>query len=545
MANSKRLSPINNLRDHLLSIARSYSLLGLIVILSLIVRIIGLKFGNPLLTHTDEPISLNPVVSMTINHSLDPGIPYRPDIFLIYVNYVLLNLLSYVKFGAWLSTTYAAYPLYFTFAARLIVALIGSITPVVAWKIGKQGKIDYSIPAAIFIGFFPSFVVHSHYSTPDVAITFFTLIIILFAMKYVNTGKRNFLIIATFFSALNTTEKYPGLISFGIIILAIIYHELDSRKGSFLTAFQSIIKNSFKVTILFIFLLYVLAPTLFIEYQRTYDAIVNEARPTHLGADSLGWAGNMIFYAKEYLKAGNWLLVVLAIPGVGYAIKKRDSTLIFAAYGYIYWVLMSVLSLHWERWALPMYTAPLIFAAYGAASINHWVKNPSRIWTGARYLVTGVVGLGLFLSSLSYSITMTYQETRYASLLYCQQNGITPENSLFESYTPFRPMLGPIYDFHEQYQAGVQKDFIILSSSMYGRFMAEPDRYVDQVENYREIRQDHELIAEFAAFSSGKLSISQQLDAVVYYFQRYFNEDTPIRLTGPTIQIYKTNWQTN
>ncbi|MHB1119569.1 MAG: glycosyltransferase family 39 protein [Bellilinea sp.] len=444
-----------------------------------------------------------------------------------------------------MSTTYAAYPLYITYAARLVVAVIGSIMPVIAWKIGKQGKIDYSIPAAIFVGFFPSFVVHSHYSTPDVTISLFTLIIILFAIKYVNSGNRNCLIIATFISALNTTEKYPGLISFGIIILAIIYHELESREGSFFTNFQLIIRNSFKYTLLFIFFLYLIAPTLFIEYQRTYDAILNEARPNHLGADSLGWAGNLIFYAREYLKAGNWLLVLLAIPGAVNAIKNSDSTLIFSAYGYIYWALLSVLSLHWERWALPMYTAPLLFAAYGAASINHRIKNPSQVWAATKHIVIGLAGLGLFLSSLSYSINMTYRDTRYASLLFCEQNGITPQNSLFEYYSPFSPTLESAHDFHEQYAAGVQKEYIILSSSMYGRFMYEPERYAFQVGNYQEIRHEHELIAEFAAFSPGKLSISQQLDALIYYFRRYFDDGTPIRLTGPTIQIYATNWQKN
>lgn len=535
---TKSLSPHIRLRDRLLTLFKSYSLLGLIVILSFIIRIIGLKFGSPLLTHTDEPYILDPVIKMSTNQNLDPGIPYRPDYFLIYANFFFLNLLSYLKFGAWLSTTYAAYPVFFTYAARLLVAMFGSLMPIVAWKIGKLGKIDFSIPAAFFVGFFPSFVVHSHYATPDVPITFFTLVIIFFALKYVNSGKSQFLVIATFFSALNTSEKYPGLISFGIILLAILYHELTSRKGTLGSASLRIIKNALIYTGLFVLFLYMVAPTLFIYYQRTYDAFVNEARPTHLGADNLGWAGNMAFYAGQYLRAGNWLLVLLAVPGVAYAVKKRDAALIFAAYGFIYWGLLSALSLHWERWALPMYTAPLLFAAYGAASLHQWVKEPPRGLKAAGYAVTGLTALSILLASLSNSINMTYQDTRYAALLYCQQHGITPENSLFEAYTPFVPTLGPGTDLHQQYQAGVRKEYIILSSSMYGRYTAEPDRYPDQVNNYRQIRTENTKIAEFAAYSPGKLTIGKQLDAVGWYFRRYFGQDVPLRLTGPTIQIY-------
>lgn len=523
---------------------KAYRVLGLIVILAFILRIIGLKFGSSLLTHTDEKEIIGPAVRMTVNHTLDPGIPHRPDLFLIYLNYVYLNIVSYLKFGAWLSTTYAAYPVYFTYAARFLIAVIGSLMPIAAWKIGKQGKIDFAIPAALFFGFFPSFVNHSHYVTPDVTITLFALIIIYFSMRYLNTGNNRYLVLATFFVALNTSEKYPGLISLVIVLSAIVIYEIQSKQVSYRLLIAKVVKKSIIFGFLYAGFLILVAPTLFLEYERTIAAILNQARPTHLGADNLGWFGNMKFYAREYLKAGNWLLILLIAPGVYYSIKNRDTGMILGLFGFLYWISLSVLSLHWERWALPMYTAPLIFAAYGAASIHLWRVKPSRLVRPVQYGIIGLIGLGLFLSSLSLSISLTYQDTRYASLLFCEENGITPENSLYESYSPFTPTLGLRYEFHEDYRAGVQKDYIILSSGMYGRFFYEPERYADQVRNYQEIRQKNILIAEFSAFSSGKLSIAKQLDAVAYYVQRYFDKDTPVRLSGPTIQIYATNGNT-
>jgi hypothetical protein len=510
-----------------------------IVVLGFLIRFIGLKFGYPLLTHPDEPTILSAVVSMTANRTLDAGFPMRPDLFLIHTDFVVLNIVSFLKFGASIAQTFVENQLFFYYVARFMIVSIGSLMPILAWKIGKEGKVDFSLPAAILFAFYPVYVAHSHYVTPDVPITFFTLFVLLLSIKYAKTGLLRYLYFSTLISALNTSEKYPGLISFGIIATAILLREFSSKEQPLSARFHRATGQIFKFGLIFSVFLFFLAPTLFIEYRRTFEAIANEARTTHLGADQLGWAGNMAFYAHEFLLHGNWLLLLLAIPGIIYAIKQRDQVFIFAAYGFLYWVSLSMLALHWERWALPMYTAPLLFAAYGGAALPDFLKRFPRFGIFLRNLAFGAVGLSLFIAALAASITMTYRDTRYAALLFCQEHNITAQNSLFEAYTPFSPTLEAGGDFHELYQSEFRSDYIILSSNMYGRYSYEPERYARQVENYEKIRTGNHLLAKFGPSTSEQKGLVGQLDTIAYFVRRSSGAPVPIRLTGPTIEIYQ------
>lgn len=517
--------------------------LGLIVILGFLIRLTGIKFGYPLLTHPDEPAIINPVVNMTVNRTLDPGSANRPDLFLIDFNFIFLNIVSLLKFGGFLGETFGKFPLYFYFAARAVIVVIGSLLPILAWKIGKEGKIDFSFPAAIFLAFFPAFVEHSHYVTPDVTITFFTLAIILFSIKYAKIGQAKYLYFATFLCALNTSEKYPGLISFALVAVAILYRTLLPAEQPLLLGVKRAILQILKFGLVFLISLFFVAPTLFIEYGRTITALIGEARTTHLGADNLGWFGNMAFYAREYFSDAKWVLALLALPGAALAVKRRDPVFIFVSYGFLYWTLLSILALHWERWALPMYTAPLLFAAYGVVSLPAFFRRLPRFGSIFRVLVVGGVGLQLFLASFSASITMTFQDTRYVALIYCQNHGITAQNSLYEAYTPFSPTLEGGTNFHEQYQSGAKAKYILLSSNMYGRYLYEPERYPRQVENYKEIRAENELLEIFSASTSGKQGLAGQFDTLAYFVRRAIGSDTQIRLSGPTIEIYQSRIQ--
>lgn len=517
---------------------RENYLLGGIVVFAFLVRLIGIKFGYPLLTHPDESTILSAVVDMTANRTLDAGNSMRPDLFLIHIDFVILNLASFLKFGASIAVTFAENKLFFFYIARLIVAVIGAALPLVAWKIGKEGKLDFSLPAAVVFAFYPSYVEHSHYVTPDVTITFFTLLILLFSIRFNRTGTALYLYLATFVAALNTSEKYCGLISFGIVVAAILLSELRPSERPLLTRWQRAGSQIGKFGLLFLAFLFLVAPTLFIEYGRTIDEVINEARTTHLGGDNLGWLGNMAFYAGQFVRRGNWLLTLLGIPGIVYAVRQRDETFLFAAYGLLYWVLLSALALHWERWALPMYTAPLLFAAYGAAALALFLRRAPRLGRVVQYSVIGVLGLGLFLASFSQSVVMSYPDTRVAALEYCDQCGITRANSLFENYTPFSPTLEAGADFHEQWQSGAHFDYMILSSAMYDRYASDPQRYTRQTENYEEIRREYSLMAEFTPFSADDDSLADQWDALVYFVRRHFGFSVPIRYSGPVIQVY-------
>ena len=145
---------------------------------------------------------------------------------------------------------------------------------------------------------------------------------------------------------------------------------------------------------------------------------------------------------------------------------------------------------------------------------------------------------------------MTFTDTRVVALQYCQANEITPENSIFEAYTPFTPVGGGNFLFDDPALISSQK-YIILSSDKFGRYFGEPARYKNEIAVYNKIRQEYKLLKEFSPttpfpipfsipFPSKPQNINYWFDNIFYYIQRVFGvPNISERLNGPTIQIFE------
>ena len=509
----------------------------LIFLAALLFRRIGLKFGFPLLTHHDESISLNPVYHMTVNRTLHSGDFRRPDKVLYFLNLIWLNLISLIKFSKILTFTFSEHQLTFYFYARLLIAIMGALTPVVAYKIGKQFKLDFSIPASLTFAFFSVYVTHSHYATPDVPITLFTLLIILLSIRYVKEEQNKHIYLAVIFAAINTVEKYPGLLSFGIIIIALFLKATDTNQKKIVVNFRQFGRNLCLMTGIFLISLYILGPNLFIEYGQTIDALIQEARTTHLGADNLSWGGNILFYLEQFVLESNPLILLFTLAGIIGLIKFQDKSGILLLYGFAYWVIMSKLGLHWVRWALPMYTAPLLLAGVGMAYLWGSLKN-KKIINYLLIIIFSVAIIQQMITSLANSARMGFTDTRVVALEFCNQNGITIDNAIYEGYTPLFPQFyKTIFDQDLDSRDEIIK-YVVLSSNMYGRYFNEPDRYAKEVNYYQDIEQNHELLEEFTP-TPNPVNLQGKMDDIIYYFLRYFNKTQNNRFTGPTIRIFK------
>ncbi len=508
-----------------------------IYIIALSVRLIGLKFSFPLLTHHDERFIIDPLIEMSRNHTLDSGFYARPNQFLYTTLFGYLNLLSKILFQKNFGWAYAEDPLFFYFHARLLVAIFGATVPVLAWKIGKMFKeVDFSLPAAFLTGFFPPFIAHSHYITGDILNTALSLAVILFCLLYLEKRNWVWITLACITVALNTVEKYPGILSYGIVLVTLGINlfspenkENQKKWGQFL--------SKILITLAIVALgMFIFAPHLFLKLDLVRRAILIEAKPTHLGADNLSWIGNMLFYLDVFVDAAGWIVALLTIAGLFFSIISKQPAMLLLFFGSGYWVALSKLGLHWERWSLPMMITPLMLAALGISKL--WAAIKQRQLT--RIIV--LVFLGIFISiyalnGLTASIILTWQDTRAVALEYTARNDISPENSVYESYTPFLPRnLRTIFEFDLDNPGEIQ--YVILSSSMYGRFQAEPDRYASETAFYAEVRAKAFLIAEFEASPKPK-SPSEQLHALGDYLVNLFRQTKTTYTTGPTIQIYQ------
>ena len=506
-----------------------------IFVLSLLIRVIGLRFGEPLLTYWNELNILDPVFEMTKNRTLNPNNFKRPDQILYFLNFVYLNIISFLKTGHSFAASYQTDQYSYFVYSRVMIAVFGSMIPLVAYKIGKESTINFAVPSALLFAFFPLYTLYSHYIAPDVPITLFTLVIILFSIRYMRSREIKNLYLATVFSAINTAEKYPGLISFGIVVFAVIFVQVTLHKSKP----GNIVRNSFIESLkffgVFILSLFIFAPNLFFHIGNVIKELRLEARSSHLGADGLDWFGNMGFYLTKYLEFSNVIVILFILAGTIGIVRKKQYELLPCFYGLIYWICISVLKLHWERWALPMYTFPLLVAAFGCGYLFHVFHKKNSIKLAAGILF-GMTIMWSLLNSLSISIRMAHTDTRVAALNYFNEVGITAENSLFEGYTPFTPGGPGNFSFS---QMNSNHKYIVLSSYMYDRIYDEPLRYHDEIQKYETVKKKFPLVVQFSpSMPVSSIGIISWADDIKYYLNKILWNGAAERFSGPTIQIY-------
>jgi hypothetical protein len=517
-----------------------YIFLAFIFCFSLFIRRIGIKHGFPLLTHPDEPVSIDPILRMTRLHTLNPDHFSWPSQIQYYLNFFYLNIVSFILYGKNVYWAYEENYLTFYFHARLLISIMGSLIPIVAHKIGKEFKLGFSFFAALVFALFPLYIEHSLYVTPDIPITLFTMLVMFFTLRYINTNAQHNLYIATVFSSINTAEKYPGLLSLAIVIVGIGIQLLKSKDVILKQKIkQFLLKFSIVFLIYFVFL-FIFGPYLFIEYKKVIQAIIGEARSTHLGADGLGWLGNLGFYLRVFYSYSNIIGITFFCIGLIAAInqifKKNEMKFLLLFYGFVYWIALSKLGLHWERWALPMYISPLLIISLGLAVV--WKRRRvNKIFKITIILILSVFFVCQLLFSLSVPMRMKYKDTRYASLIYCEQNNINKNNTIYEGYTPLFPG-HPILIFDEYQSNKDNYEYVILSSSMFGRYYAEPERYQHEVSIYERIRDENELIKKFIPESAPE-SIIDRLEIIAYYIKNRLGLTDEHRFIGPTIEIYE------
>ena len=515
---------------------REIGFLLLLLAFSILFRRVGLKHGFPLLTHPDEFVIIKPVLYMTNNLTLNPGRFSRPDQTLYLLNFLFLNLISFIKYGVNMGQAYADHILDFYYYGRLMIAVMGALIPIVAYGIGKAIKPKLAVPAALVFAFFPLYVSNSLILTSDVPITLFTLIVTYFTLRYLNTESKQYLWAAVFFAAVNTAEKYPGLLSLGIVFAGVLIQTIRNKDLSLKEIVWSVVRRCLLLLGLFVIALFIVAPFLFIEFPKVVQALTFEARDTHLGADGLNWFGNFWFYCKILYKYMTVLGILLFGLGIWVAVRTKDLRIIILLYGFAYMIALSVLGLHWERWALPMAITPLMLIAFGIEFI--WQKREKLHFLQLLLILISI--LFIFeqaVYAVEIPVKKKFTDTRVVSQVYCENNGINQSNTIYEGYSPLYPTFyKQIFDEYQNLDP--QKEYIILSKPIYRRFYAEPERYFDEIQTYTAIRNDNQLIATFSPHPHPDNTISR-IDNIYYFIKFRLGLTDEIRYNGPELEIYK------
>jgi hypothetical protein len=510
-------------------------LILLIMSLGLFLRVTGADWGFPLLLHPDEHTIADVPADMARRSSLDPAVYMRPDHIEIYANAVLYHAASIIKYGKPLTDTFGDHKTFYYLLSRILVALLGTACIAVAYLIGREYGEGTGIAASLIFAIFPAYVGHSHYITSDVPLTLCILCSILIAIRYLKGPTNRKLILLSLSSAFALSVKYPGVLTV-LLTMAVILstHYEDKRKA---------VRELLKALLLFLFFAFIISPYLFINYREVIAATLIEARQYHVGADELGWIGNMIYYAKCYYAFTGILMFPFFLLGAFYVIRTEKKFSIPLFFGFLYWIILSNVPLHWERWALPMFTAPLLITAYGVNIAGKGSLFASRKFARpASNLAFGIALCKLLVVSTVIAAMFTLRDTREVSYQFVREAGITQENALYEGYTPLSP--GRPRALVKKGDVIEDKSFIILSSYTYKRYLNDKERFERQNKFYDQLFS-LPLVREFAPVSENNFAdltfwANKSLIGGIAFLKEYF-EDNSALYRGPTIRIYSFN----
>lgn len=510
------------------------SVLILVFTLGLLLRIIGADWGFPFLLHPDEQTIAEIPADMAARSSCDPAVYMRPDHIEIYINAALYHAMSTIKYGEPLTETFNAHKTFYYLLSRILVAILGTISIIIAYLIGKEYGEDVGIISAILFAVFPSYVGHSHYITSDIPLTLCVLITILLALKYLKKPSRIKMILLCASSALGLSVKYPGSLTLALIIAVILFrHYEDGRKMALELS---------KALLLFSLFSFIFSPYLFMNFPGTVNAIHQEARSFHPGADGLGWLGNLVFYANAYLTFSGMLMLLFFVVGLYSIVRIEKIYSVPTFFGFLYWVLLSAVPLHWERWALPMYTAPLLITAYGIA-ISF---RKSELFIHSKKYASAACGTAFFAAyckllvvSMVVTAIFTLTDTRYLSYKFARSAGINEKNALYEGYTPFSP--GSSRLLVSKGDVIESKGFVVLSSYTYKRFLNNKERFARQTQFYNQLFS-LPLVKEFASVSDDNFADSsfwanKSILWGISFLKDYLHDSSSLS-SGPTIRIY-------
>lgn len=521
-------------------------ILMLVTALGGILRLIYCFRGYPYQLHPDEHTIVNNAIDMLSRHSWEAYVYNRPDQFEIKCNAFLFHIFSWLHYHV---PAYEGFELnsgIFYVIARLYTTMFGiAMIPMMYLTVGKLLKKDaitrqkVQILAASFVAFSPLFIEHSAYATPDIVLTFFILLTAYISAVYLETGKRWTIYAIALITGICITIKYPAAIVCSYIAFIVIYKCVKDKKG-----WKEIFILGSSSILIILAAIFVIAPNLYTDFGNVVTTFMTEARPNHIGQDGLGFFGNMKFYFTTIMESLGILSGPLFLAGCGFLIKNRRYDHFPLLISGIYWVCLSVLSLFWVRWGIPMFLSYIILVSIGLVWIWDIVakQKNGKYFTLIPVCVLSLLMANNIVSGVKVTKWSTVKDTRIEAIDYCQEHDITTENSIYEGYTPLATDAGPGAQFiafqfdgdkikpQERYTA---KKYFVLSSSFRKRYINDAENYPEIAAFYQGLDEQFPLL--YSIDAEGYRESPWEIPNIFYGLQYIFSENGP---TGLPIYIY-------
>ncbi len=477
-------------------------ILALIFTVAVILRLTGIGWGMPHGNlHPDEGIIYWESFQSARDHNFEVKQYYRPNHVSIKLNTILYIGIQELYFAPQgeddFSLNYSQNFSLFTTASRVLTALFSMGTVVLAYFIARFWGKKQAMFAALLFAVFPAFIEHAHYITPDIPLLFFLMGVLWAALRYLKNPSVSWLFWMAFFTALATCEKYPGV--YGCFIIAVAVCTTHIKKP------VKIVKHGFLAILFFVLGIMAVSPILLIDLGTVLEAMIGQNRQYHIGADGLNFWQTLFYYSQTTAVHMGFVLTVCSIYGIVRSFRKnvKQTIILLAFLAYI--VPISMLSLHWERYTLPIYAAGLLFGAIGAfyilEDLQGFLQNKVKTTLFAYFLLLLLPASSLFAGAVAVCGSFLAPDSRILLQEVFAEMNVTKNNTVHDCNTPLDP--GGFYGVFGNFEAGNPAQFkygscpryVMTSSAQRDLFLeADPEVYGWIAEFYRKLDSHYDLV---------------------------------------------------
>jgi hypothetical protein len=424
--------------------------LALILMLGLLLRLNGLNFGLPGLNDPDELMFQMGAVRMLSGPTLNPGWFGHPATTTIYLLAVLdvlvfaggwaLGLWSGPK--AFVDTIYLD-PTWVILPGRLAMVAFALWSLWLTWRLCRELAGDrVGLAAAAVLAVNPVHIAYSQIIRSDLMALCFMLLVSLAALRIARGGGRRDLMLASLWLGLATVTKWPFALS-GLTVAGA--YALRLARGE--DTLPQVARRLALFGVLALACGLAASPFILLDYPTLLRNLAGEAQLHHLGATGGSPLHNAWWYLSEpILSSLGWAGALAAGWGVVLLVRNRESLAIVGLLAVMFFVLICMQRLIWERWALPLMPALSLAAAMGLIWLHDFFQR--RLPPAAHGVPIAAAFLAVLLPQAAQALVDTRvrtHDTRQAAAAWVHAHVPRGATILVEHYA-FDLLSGP-WDF--------------------------------------------------------------------------------------------------
>lgn len=477
----------------------------------------GIRKSLPLAPEVDESIFVGSASRMAASGSFDPqwfGHPGSTVMYPLALIYTVANLTP-VRAAAppaepmpW--TGYASSQAWLYFAGRaLAVAYFVASVPLV-FLIGRLAfSAAVGVIGALLTSVIPLSVSYAQVVRTDSAATFFGLLAMWCILKSLDDpSSRRQVLVGTAIGLAVASRYFMA----ALVPVWILSHLLNEGGGPFgrRPATLALLKGLAAAVLAFL----IVTPYFLLHAGAVVRDLRLELEPTHLGADGLSPVGNLGWYLVWALPQSlSWPIALAALAGAAAVLKRpRRQPLVLAAFVGAFLVSISAWDLHWHRWTIQILPICCLFAAHGIelmVNASGRLVGPRAIDGPARPFVRAGLIFALLAQPAYQLARHDWQQTGTGPQMQARAwlGKHVPAKSRIASERYAAPLRDLSFEVDEQRSLGSDRNladysgrgyrYAVVSSAIYSRFLAEPERYPREAAFYVELFGTKELLKSF------------------------------------------------